>query len=108
MFEKAFSSVIVDRGYRGHAQVGANEVILPRGCRGKSAYARRQHKLRCRRRSGIEAVIGHLKADHRLSRNYLKGIAGDSMNALLAGIGSNYRVLLREIDFFALIVCVPQ
>ena len=35
-----------------------------------------------------------------MSRNYLKGIGGDSMNALLSGIGFNFRLLLREVAFF--------
>ena len=101
-FGKEFSRVIVARGYRGHAQVGSSEVILPGVCQGKSAYARRQHKLRCRGRSAIEAIIGHLKSDHRLGRNYLKGTLGDSLNGLLAGIGFNFRVLLREVAYFCL------
>ena len=94
-----FSRVIVDRGSRGHAKVGRSEVILPGACRSQSAYARRQHKLRCRGRSAIEAIISHLKSDHRLDRNYLKGMLGDSVNALLAGIGFNLRLLLREVAF---------
>ena len=67
--------------------------------RGQSGYARRQHKLRCRRPSAIEAIIGHLKSDHRLGKNYLKGRLGDSMNGLLAGIGFNLRLLLREVAY---------
>ena len=98
-FGKEFSRVLVDRGYRGHVKVGRSEVILPGACRSQSAYARRQHKLRCRGRSAIEAIIGHLKSDHRLGRNYLKGRLGDSMNGLLAGIGFNLRLLLREVAF---------
>ena len=62
-FGKEFSRVLVDRGYRGHAKVRTSEVVLPGACRGQSAYARRQHKLRCRGRSAIEAIIGHLKRD---------------------------------------------
>ena len=73
----------------------------------KYFYAHREHKLRCRRRSAIEAVIGHLKSEHRLSRNYL-GTTGDSMNALLSGIGFNFRLLLREVAFFARILCSTQ
>ena len=48
----------------------------------------------------MEVVISHLKYDHRVSRNYLKGILGDSLNALLSGIGFNLRLLLREVAFF--------
>ena len=101
-FGKEFSRVIVERGYRGHVKVGRSEVILPGGCRAQSGYAQRQHKLRCRRRWAIEAIIGYLKSDHRLSRNYLKGRLGDSLNGLLAGIGFNFRLLLREVEYFCL------
>ena len=55
--------------------------------------------LQRRRRSVIEAIIGHLKSDHRLGKNYMKGMLGDSLNALLAGIGFNFRLLLREVAF---------
>jgi transposase, IS5 family len=48
-----------------------------------------------RRRRAIEPVIGHLKAEHRMARNYLKGFAGDRANAILAAAGYNCRLLLR-------------
>ena len=50
-----------------------------------------------KRRVAVEPIIGHLKGDHRMARNYLKGVAGDRMNALLAGCGFNIRKLLREL-----------
>ena len=36
-----------------------------------------------KRRNAIEPVIGHLKSDGRLSRNFLKGTEGDAINAIL-------------------------
>jgi hypothetical protein len=48
-----------------------------------------------RPRAAIEPVIGHLKAEHRMDRNYLKGFAGDCANAVLAAAGYNFRLLLR-------------
>jgi hypothetical protein len=36
------------------------------------------------RRAAVEPVIGHLKAEHRMGRNYLKGPEGDRINAVLA------------------------
>jgi IS5 family transposase len=57
-----------------------------------------------KRRSAVEPVIGHLKHEHRMERNTLKGKAGDFMNALLSACGYNIRKLLRAIArFFALI-----
>lgn len=96
MFGEIFSRVIIDRGYRGHVKVGESAVILPGSCPSKSAYARRQHKLRCRRRSEIEVVIGHLKSEHRVGWNYLQGSLGDRLDGLLAEIGFNCSLLLWE------------
>jgi hypothetical protein len=47
------------------------------------------------RRAAIEPVIGHLKADFRLARNFLKGTAGDLINALLAATAWNLKLWLR-------------
>jgi IS5 family transposase len=48
-----------------------------------------------RRRAAVEPVIGHLKDDHRMRRNYLKGRDGDRINAVLAAAGFNFSLLLR-------------
>ena len=47
-----------------------------------------------RRRSAVEPVIGHAKAEHRMGRNFLKGAHGDAANAVLAAAGYNFRRLL--------------
>ncbi|WP_448035555.1 hypothetical protein [Bradyrhizobium liaoningense] len=39
-----------------------------------------------RRRSAIEPVIGHLKAEHRMERNDLWFKHGDANNAVLAAL----------------------
>ena len=48
-----------------------------------------------KRRAAVEPVIGRLKAEHRMSRNYLKGRDGDRANAILAATGYNFALLLR-------------
>ena len=53
-----------------------------------------------KRRSAIEPIIGHLKADHRMDRNHLKGAEGDKINALLAACGYNLRKLLKLLLFW--------
>ena len=53
-----------------------------------------------RRPAAIEPVIGHLKAEHRMDRNYLKGFQGDRVNAVLAAAGYNVRLLLRWLALF--------
>ena len=48
-----------------------------------------------RRRSAVEPIIGHIKAEHRMGRNYLAGEHGDAVNAILAAAGYNFSLLLR-------------
>jgi transposase, IS5 family len=48
-----------------------------------------------KRRAAVEPVIGHVKAEHRMGRNYLKGRLGDRINAVLAAAGYNFGLLLR-------------
>src|SRR5262250_4008399 len=51
-------------------------------------------KREVRRRSAIEAVIGHMKAEGHLGRCYLKGRAGDAANVILSAVGYNLRLVL--------------
>jgi IS5 family transposase len=51
-------------------------------------------KRELRRRSAIEPVIGHLKAEGHLGRCYLKGRAGDAANTILSAVGYNFRRIL--------------
>jgi transposase, IS5 family len=63
-----------------------------------------------KRRAAVEPVIGHLKAEHRLGRNYLKGPEGDRTNAVLAAAGYNFGLLLRWLAELlrALILAIAQ
>jgi IS5 family transposase len=54
-----------------------------------------QIKRELRRSAAVEPVIGHLKAEHRMGRNYLWFRHGDANNAVLAAIGYNFRRLIR-------------
>jgi IS5 family transposase len=47
----------------------------------------------------VEAVIGHLKQEHRLDRCWLKGAQDDALNAIGAAAGYNLRWLMRWIAF---------
>jgi transposase, IS5 family len=51
-----------------------------------------------RRRSAVEPVIGHLKSEHRMGRNYLWHRQGNATNAVLAAAGYNFRRLLRRLQ----------
>ena len=78
----------VDRGYRGHDADRAR-VILAGQKRGLTPTIRRER----RRRNAIEPVIGHLKSDGHLGRNFLLGVEGDAANLILAAAGHNLRLL---------------
>lgn len=84
----------VDRGYKGHS-------INPEQCKVWIAGAKRgvttaTHR-KLKRRNAVEPVIGHMKSDGRLGRNFLKGQTGDAMNALLCAAGHNMRKILRKL-----------
>ena len=49
------------------------------------------------RRNAVEPVIGHMKSDGRLARNFLKGVEGDALNALLCDAGANMRKILKKL-----------
>jgi transposase, IS5 family len=79
--------MLVDQGDRGHGPVGDAEVMIPGKKVHPSADALRRHQTLCKRRSAIEAILGHLKSDHSMGSNYLKGRAGDTHHALVVGRG---------------------
>jgi transposase, IS5 family len=81
----------VDKGYRGHNHPHKFRVWISGQVRRVTAPIRREMK----RRAAVEPVIGHLKAEHRMGRNHLKGREGDRINAVLAAAGYNFGLLLR-------------
>jgi IS5 family transposase len=87
--------IFVDKGYRGHDYAKPLRVFRSGQKRGLTPLIKRQLK----RRAAIEPVIGHMKEDGRLGRNFLKGRHGDRINAILAGVGHNVRLLLRWFSF---------
>jgi len=86
---------IVDRGYRIKGSIGAIEIVMPKALKKESYYLKKQREARCRSRAGIEGLISHLKHDHRMLRNYLKGTAGDKINTLLAAAAYNMMKWMR-------------
>ena len=89
------TNAFVDKGYRGHDYQDAATIHLAGS---STRRLTRTQKQRCKRRSAVEPKIGHLKTDNRMSRCFLKGLAGDSINAVLAAAVSNLMKLLREIS----------
>ena len=90
-----------DKGYRGHDYDKPERVFISGRRRGLTPTMKRE----LRRRSAIEPMIGHMKTDGRLGRNYLLGHAGDAVNALLCAAGHNLRLILNHLRaLFALIL----
>ncbi len=81
----------VDMGYRGHDYDGAVAVHVDTRRRGRTPRALWRWM---KRRAAVEPSIGHLKSEHRLERNRLKGAAGNAINAVLAAAAMNFHKLL--------------
>jgi len=92
-----YQNAIVDRGYRGKKKVGETQIISPGNGVGLTDYQRRKQRGKCRSRAAIEPVIGHMKYDHRMIRNFLKGVVGDQINATMAAAAFNFKKLLNNI-----------
>ena len=89
--------VAVDRGYRGTSLVSGTQDHTPKPYSKKlSTYLRAKRRKGFSRRAAIEPKIGHLKADHRLSRNFYKGIKGDDpAYAGLAAAAMNFKRMMN-------------
>ena len=83
--------VYADKGYRGHDATKPLRVFISGQRRGVHGQIKRE----LRRRSAIEATIGHMKIDGHLGRNFLKGRHGDQANAVLTAVGYNLRLILN-------------
>jgi len=98
MTGKHINNLAADRGYRGVRQIGPTRVLIPDVPKARDTYhqKRKKHKLFCKR-AGIEPTIGHLKQDHRLSRNFYKGVEGDAINVILAAAAYNFKRAMRVL-----------
>jgi len=95
------SFAICDRGYRGVSEINGTKILIPsRSKKTSTPYEKRKARLRFRRRAAIEPVIGHLKSDYGLARNYLKGHMGDGVNLMLAAAAFNFSKLMKELASF--------
>jgi len=89
---------IVDEGYRGRARIGETEVTRVHQPK-LNKYSKYKWRKWFKRRASVEAVISHLKFDHRMERNYLRGTIGDSINLLLSAAAYNFKKLMRKLAF---------
>ena len=84
---------LADAGYRGHNAPLSHKFRIFTS--GQKRRVTPSIKREMKRRAAIEPVIGHIKAEHRMDRNYLAHTAGDAINAVLAAAGYNFRLLLN-------------
>ena len=95
---KTAKQAVCDRGYRGKSEVNGTKIILPgKALKRDTHYQRNKKRKQCRRRAAIEPIIGHLKSDYRMARNYLKGAIGDQINLLMAACAWNLKQWLLAI-----------
>jgi IS5 family transposase len=93
--------ILADKGYRGHnAPPDYKFRVFTSGQKRRMTP---KIKRELRRRSAVEPVIGHLKSEHRMGRNYLWHHSGDASNAVLAAVGYNFR---RLIKWLRLLLCL--
>jgi Transposase DDE domain./Transposase domain (DUF772). len=83
--------VYADRGYPGPKQINNTQIHIPKPNKNITVSKRNKHK----RRAAIEPVIGHLKHDYRMTRNFLKGCYGDAINVMMAAAGMNFKRMMN-------------
>lgn len=93
----------VDKGYVGHDAPKPGRVFRSGQKRGVHGQIKRE----LRRRSAVEPVIGHLKQEHRMDRNYLKAREGDRINAVLAAAGYNFRRIAQWLKALLFKILYP-
>jgi transposase, IS5 family len=92
LMDKEAKNIFLDRGYRGPKMINNTALHTPKPDKNITRAKRKKHK----RRAAIEPVIGHLKYDYRMIRNYLKGTVGDAMNVMLAAAAMNFKRIMNK------------
>ncbi|MCU0462414.1 MAG: hypothetical protein MUF36_10445 [Bacteroidales bacterium] len=93
--ESKIKKAIVDKGYKVPGGIPGIDIVIPKILNGESYYKKKKREERCRSQAGIEGLISHVKHDHRMIRNYLRGTAGDQINTLLAATAYNMKKWMR-------------
>jgi len=96
--KRTIKTLIGDRGYKGKRQINDTTIEIPKPFSDKKQSQYQQNKLKkqFRRRAAIEPINGHLKTDHRLNRNFYKGITGDNINVMLAAAAFNFKRMMNK------------
>jgi transposase, IS5 family len=97
--------VLADAGYKGHNAPESHKFRIYTS--GQKRRMTQAIKREMRRRAAVEPVIGHIKNEHRMARNYLAHQQGDAINAILAAAGYNFRLLLTWLRLFLRLLVAP-
>lgn len=93
----------VDRGYRGKSEINGVKIQIPKAFKKSlSSYQKKRLKKAHSKRAAIEPFNGHLKTDHRLGRNFYKGLLGDSVNILLSAVAFIFKKMINKWKNFLL------
>jgi IS5 family transposase len=106
--DKTITEAICDRGYRGTKETIIHNNTITISIPGIRLKKDTQKQInikreKFKRRAAIEPIIGHVKSDHRMARNYLKGFKGDEINLLLAATAFNLKKWMN-IYLYALFI----
>jgi len=100
----ALKRILADAGYKGHnARLEHKFKVFTTGQKRRMTPA---IKRQMRRRAAVEPVIGHIKNQHRMNRNYLAHTRGDAINPILAAAGYNFRLILKWIRLLWAIIWI--
>jgi IS5 family transposase len=105
--QKLPKELVYDRGGKGKSEIKGVKISIPSTPRKKdTAYQKQTKRKKFRTRAAIEPIIGHLKTDFRLAKNYFMGETGPQINALLAATAWNMKkmmeILKEKIYFYFL------
>ncbi len=94
--QKLPKELVYDRGGRGKSEIKGVKISIPSTPRKKdTTYQKQTKRKKFRTRAAIEPIIGHLKTDFRLAKNYFMGETGPQINALLAATAWNMKKMME-------------
>lgn len=95
----SFKYLVADLGYKGKINSGETLLVHPASKMQHASLKKKKTKL-LKKRAGIEARISHLKHQHRMLRNYLKGTIGDEINATMACACYNFKIWMMNLQIW--------
>ena len=90
--------LIYDRGGKGKSEIKDVKIVIPgKPLKTDTNYQKQKKRKKFRQRAAIEPIIGHLKSDFRMDKNYLSGTQGIQINALLSATSWNLKKFMKKL-----------